>query len=145
MILVSSCLIGLKCRYDASIKENTDVIKYLSDKEYWPICPEQMGGLATPRKPAEIVSNNPLKIVDNQGYDVTENFLEGANQVIEIIKDKKVSLAILKAKSPSCGSENIYDGTFSNKLVEGQGILTKLLREKGIRVINEKKAEEQNE
>lgn len=145
MILVSSCLIGLKCRYDGSKKADSEVMKYLEGKEYLPVCPEQMGGLATPRYPAEIITNNPLKIVNNHGDDVTANFVEGANQVLEIIKDRNITLAILKAKSPSCGSEAVYDGTFSSKLISGEGVLSMMLRQSKIKVINEKKVGTINE
>lgn len=139
MILVSSCLIGLKCRYDAKVSSNEEVIKFLENKEYWPICPEQMGGLSTPRYPAEIVSTKPLKIINSKGVDVTPEFVEGVDQIEKIIKGRNIQLAILKAKSPSCGSEYIYDGNFSRILIEGEGILTKRLRSLNIKVINEKK------
>ena len=139
MIIVSSCLIGLKCRYDGKEKIDDSVVKYLKDKEYLLVCPEQMGGLSTPRYPAEIVSFNPLKIMNDHGTEVTEQFIEGVKQVEKIIENRGVTLAILKAKSPSCGSKQIYDGTFSRKLISGEGVLSKTLKLKGIKVINEEK------
>ena len=139
MILVSACLIGLKCRYDAKICSNEEVVKFLENKDYWPICPEQMGGLSTPRDPAEILSTKPLKIVNSKGIDVTFKFVEGVDQIEKIIKNKNIKLAILKDKSPSCGCEYIYDGNFSKILIKGEGILTKRLRSLNIKVINEKK------
>lgn len=145
MIIVSSCLIGLKCRYDGNEKKNESVVKYLENKEFMPVCPEQMGGLSTPRNPAEIVSQYPIKIVNDIGTDVTTNFIEGVKQVQSIIINRDVTLAILKAKSPSCGSENVYDGTFSKKLIRGEGVLSKMLRHKGIKVINEEKVGSLNE
>ena len=137
MILVSSCLLGLNCRYDQSQKPNDEVIKYLVDKSFLPICPEQMGGLSTPRKPCEILSQSPLKIVSDDGEDCTGAFVLGVNEVLKLIKLLPVEEAILKAKSPSCGSRQIYDGSFSKQLIEGQGILSKALKEINITVYNE--------
>ncbi len=145
MILVSSCLIGFKCRYDGNEKSDESVLEYLKGKDFWPICPEQMGGLSTPRNPAEIVSRDPIKIVTDKNIDVTSEFLEGVDQVERLIKTKDVSLAILKAKSPSCGSEKIYDGTFSRKLIDGEGVLSKMFRKNNIKVINEEKVGSLNE
>lgn len=137
MIIVSSCLLGLKCRYDACSKEYSEVISYLKDKSYLPVCPEQMGGLSTPRQPAEIKSLSPLLIENDHGEDVTEAFQLGSDEVVKLIKLHDVELAILKSKSPSCGSNQIYDGSFTRTLVAGEGLLSKTLRNKGIKVINE--------
>lgn len=139
MILVSSCLMGLKCRYDGQVMADAGVMAYLEDKAFMLICPEQLGGLPTPRRPAELISLEPLLIQNNNMQDVTDNFVEGVHQVEALIKDKPITLAILKSKSPSCGSETIYDGTFSNQLVAGEGLLARALRQKNIKVINEKK------
>lgn len=137
MILVSSCLFGLKCRYDGKEMVNQSVMDYLKDKEYILVCPEQMGGLATPRPPAEIISKSPLKIVNNINEDVTIQFETGVKEIEKIIKNKKIDLAILKSKSPSCGSKVIYDGSFSGTLISGKGIFAEALESKNIKVINE--------
>jgi|LGVE01.1.fsa_nt_gb uncharacterized protein YbbK (DUF523 family) len=137
MILVSSCLLGLCCRYDGKEKVDERVLTYLKGKNYLPICPEQMGGLPTPRKPAEIVSLEPLKITTEDHIDVTEAFEKGVSEVLKLIKLHDVDEAILKSKSPTCGRYNIYDGTFTRTLIKGSGILAGLLISKNIEVINE--------
>lgn len=137
MILVSSCLLGLCCRYDGKEKAYDKVLEYLKDKTYIPICPEQMGGLATPRGAAEIVSQDPLKIMTEDGLDVTEAFQRGVREVLKLANSLPVEKAILKSLSPSCGSYKIYDGTFTRNLVEGSGIVSKALKELKIDVINE--------
>lgn len=137
MILVSSCLLGMTCRYDGKAKEYPQVLAYLKGKPFIIVCPEQMGGLETPRNPAEIHSLNPLKIVNDQGCDVTQNFENGVSDVMKLIEHYDIELAILKSLSPSCGSEQVYDGTFSRRLVVGEGLLAKALRVKNIKVINE--------
>lgn len=137
MILVSACLLGLSCRYDAKEKADRSVLDYLKDKNYLPICPEQMGGLPTPRDPAEIVSLAPLKICTEEGADVTEAFVNGVKEVEKLLDLFQVEGAILKAKSPSCGSRQVYDGNFTRRLIKGQGILASMLRDKKINVMNE--------
>jgi uncharacterized protein YbbK (DUF523 family) len=137
MILVSSCLLGLCCRYDGKEKADSKVLDYLKNKSFIPVCPEQMGGLPTPRKPAEIVSLEPLKIVTDDFEDVTSEFKKGVSEVVKLTELYNVSEAILKSKSPSCGRYQIYDGTFSRTLIEGSGILVSTLTHKNIKVINE--------
>jgi len=136
MILVSSCLLGLSCRYDGKAKADERVLNYLKGKDFMPICPEQMGGLTTPRPPAEIVSLEPLKICTEE-KDVTEAFVRGVDEVMKLVELQEVDKAILKSKSPSCGRYEIYDGTFSRKLIKGSGIMAKRLIENEIEVINE--------
>ncbi len=137
MILVSSCLLGLCCRYDGKEKVDERVLTYLKGKNYLPICPEQMGGLPTPRKPAEIVSLEPLKIMTEDHIDVTEAFEKGVSEVLKLIKLHDIDLAILKSKSPSCGSREVYDGTFSRNLIKGAGILSLSMTKNNIKTINE--------
>lgn len=137
MILVSSCLLGLCCRYDGKEKVNEHVLDYLKDKEYTPICPEQMGGLPTPREPAEIVTMDPLSIQTEAGDDVTDSFLKGVDEVVKLLSLYDVKEAILKSKSPSCGTYQIYDGTFTRTLIKGSGMMSKRLQEASIKVINE--------
>jgi uncharacterized protein YbbK (DUF523 family) len=99
-----------------------------------PVCPEQLGGLPTPREPAEIREG---KVITKSGKDVTENFKRGAEEVLKIAKLFGISEAIFKQGSPSCGCGRVYDGTFSGKIIEGDGITATLLKKRGIKVITE--------
>ena len=138
MILVSACLLGINCKYNGENNKNENVINYLKDKQYIIACPEQLGGLSTPRNPSEIINLDKDKLVkSNKGLDVTDNFIKGANECLAIAKMYGCKEAILKEGSPSCGSNYIYDGTFSGKKILGQGITTSLLRKHGITVISE--------
>ena len=144
MKLCSACLLGIKCRYDGKIFSNKKVLS-LSKKEILiPICPEQFGGQATPRPNAEIIGgdgydilNNKAKVIEPNGNDVTKYFIEGAQEVLKIAKLYDIKEAILKQRSPSCGSSQIYDGTFSKKLINGNGVTTALLKNNGLKVISE--------
>lgn len=133
-ILVSACLLGVDCKYNGGNNYNDKVVEYLKDKEVIPICPEIMGGLSTPRYPSERVSN---KVINNQNIDVTNEYIKGAEQALKLAKLFNVKKALLKAKSPSCGNGKIYDGTFTNTLIDGKGITTELLESNGIEVITE--------
>lgn len=137
MIIVSSCLVGMTCRYDGKVKSYPGVQSYLKDKNFIAVCPEQMGGLATPRDPAEIQSFMPLKIVSNQGLDVTAFFERGVHDIVKLMENYDIELAILKSLSPSCGSQMIYDGSFKRKRIEGEGIFCKQLRALNVKVVNE--------
>ena len=158
MILVSSCLLGENCKYDGGNNNNQQLQAIFADQEFIEVCPEQLGGLTTLRPPAEIkggtgedVLTQNAKVVDKEGKDVTEEFLIGARQTLEKAVDNNCKLAILKGRSPSCGSKQIYDGTFSGTTKAGKGVTTALLEKAGIRVFNEenlmeaKKAEEELE
>jgi uncharacterized protein YbbK (DUF523 family) len=134
MKLCSACLLGLNCRYNGEVKPNEKVISLAVEEILIPICPEQMGGLPTPRKPAE---QKDGKIVTEDGDDVTSYFINGAEQVLEVAKLYNIKSAILKQRSPSCGCGQIYDGTFSRTAIDGDGITTKLLKENGIEVLTE--------
>ena len=133
-ILVSACLLGINCKYDGKNNKNDKVLEYLKDKEVIPICPEIMGGLPTPRVPSEIKDN---KVITKENIDVTDNFIKGANEVLYLAKLLNVKKALLKAKSPSCGKNEIYDGTFTHTIIKGDGITTRLLKENNIEVITE--------
>ena len=133
-ILVSACLLGTNCKYNGSNNKNDKVLEYIKDKEVIPICPEIMGGLSTPRTPSEIINN---KVITKDGIDVTNNYIKGAEEVLYLAKLFSIKKALLKSKSPSCGKGKIYDGTFNNNLIDGNGITTKLLIDNGINVINE--------
>ena len=132
-VLVSACLLGVNCKYNGGNNFDEDILEYLKDKEIIPVCPEIFGGLTTPRPPAEIIND---KVLNNEGVDVTANYNKGALETLKLARRLNVKKAILKAKSPSCGEGKIYDGTFSNTLISGDGITTRLLKENGIEVIN---------
>lgn len=136
MILVSACLLGTNCQYNGESDFTKELLEFLKNKgEFIAVCPEVLGGLPIPRDGAEIVGD---KVKTTKGNDVTKEFLKGAEEVLKFAKENNVDLAILKAKSPSCGVGMIYDGTFSRKLIEGDGITAALLRKNGIKVMTEK-------
>lgn len=137
-ILVSACLAGINCKYNGKNNLNDNILKLVNEGKAILVCPEQLGGLSTPRKPSEIVDITNSKVIMNDGTDVTDKYINGANETLRIAKMYGISKAILKAKSPSCGNNTIYDGTFTNTLINGEGITAKVLRENGIQVINEK-------
>lgn len=133
-ILVSACLLGVNCKYNGSNNENEKVLSYIKDKEVIPICPEIMGGLSTPREPSEIFEN---KVISKSGKDVTSNFQKGAEETLNLARKLGVKKAILKSRSPSCGLDEVYDGTFSNKLVNKNGITAELLKNNGFVILRE--------
>ena len=133
-ILISACLTGCKCRYDGKDKNTIDLGKLRKEHKLFPVCPEVDGGLSVPRAPAEIIGE---KVINTNGDDVTAEYFKGAKIALEIAKKNNCNIAILKAKSPSCGRGEIYDGSFSKKLTEGNGILVRLLLENGITVYTE--------
>lgn len=144
MILVSACLCGVKCKYNGGDNENKEVLKLIEKYKLIPICPEQLGGLSTPRHPSEIalgdakdVLNGKGKIQNNCGEDVTEQFVKGAFESLKIAKLYGAKIAILKAKSPSCGCGLIYDGTFTGTLKKGNGVTTELFLQNGIEIFTE--------
>ncbi len=141
MIIVSRCLLGHKCRYDGGSKPNREVIKLLEADDFVEICPECLGGLEIPRPPAEIsegdgedVLNGHARVKDLRGRDVTEQFLQGAYAALEMAKSAGARTALLKSKSPSCGAGEIYDGSFTGTLREGDGVTAALLKREGIEV-----------
>ena len=133
-IMVSACLLGYNVKYDGKNNLNEDLIEFLKDYEVISICPEVMGGLFIPRIPAEIIKD---KVINKEGIDVTNEYNLGAEKTLEIAKENDIKIAILKENSPSCGSNYIYDGTFSHKKIDGNGITAKILRENGIIVLSE--------
>lgn len=136
-ILISACLIGENCRYDGKNCLIKDLLKLTKYYDLIPFCPELLGGLKVPRKPCEI--KNGVVITPNN-KDLTERFNDGAYWASSVVKLKKIKLAILKEKSPSCGVHKIYDGTFSSKLIDGSGVTTLALKKLNIKVINETEA-----
>jgi uncharacterized protein YbbK (DUF523 family) len=145
MKLISACLLGIRCAWDGTDRYRSGrAIELLKDEILIPICPEQLGGLKTPRLPQEIqggsgedVLNGKYKVKNINGEDVTQEFVRGAKEALRIAKLFKVSQFIGKSGSPSCGCGQIYDGTFSNKSVNGDGVTTALLKRNGIKVIRE--------
>lgn len=131
-ILVSSCLLGENCNYKGGNSKSRILEKLKDSVEYIPVCPEVMGGLSTPRVPAEIKGG---RVVTKTGLDVTEEFAKGAEIAFEKALENNCLLAVMKKRSPSCGFGKIYDGTFSGRLIDGNGIATALLAEKGIDII----------
>ena len=133
-ILVSSCLLGTNCKYDGTNNRNEKVLEYIKDYEVIPICPEILGGLSTPRTPSERVFD---KVISKDGKDVTKEYHKGAEETLYLAKLFNVKKALLKAKSPSCGSNGIYDGTFTHTRINDDGVTAKLLKSNGIEVITE--------
>ncbi len=139
-ILVSACLLGEPVRYDGNHNIlSLDVLKQLKSKhQLFSFCPEIEGGLETPRIPAEILNS---KVINQSGEDVTKQFEQGANKALTLCQEENIKVALLKAKSPSCGSNKIYDGTFSKVLIDESGITAKKLLDNGIAVYNEEELE----
>ncbi len=138
MYLVSACLAGVQCRYDGRSYENQTVVDLVNRGEAVPVCPEQLGGLTTPRVSSEIIGD---KVMSKEGRDCTAEFTLGAERTLAIAKALGIKKAILKSKSPSCGCGKIYDGTFSGTLVDGYGKAAELLRKHGIEVVTENEVE----
>ena len=136
--LISACLLGVNCRYDGKNNKLPDEkLEELKEKyELIPVCAEIYGGLTTPRVPSE---RRDGRVYSKVGVDVTEEFTKGAEAVLYMAKLFGAELAILKENSPSCGIGTIYDGSFSGKLTEGDGVTAELLKKHGITVIGEKK------
>lgn len=134
-ILVSACLLGIPCRYDGRSKPCRAVTDLAQTHRLIPVCPEVLGGLPTPREPAEIQKNG--QVVNRAGVDVSRQYADGAEMALRIARENGCTLAILKEKSPSCGSGVIYDGSFSRLLTGGDGICAAQLRACGIRVVGE--------
>ena len=133
-ILVSACLLGVACRYDGKRKPNEAVIALKEKYNLIPVCPEIMGGLPTPRLPSEIRGET---VIMENGEDVTDKYSKGAEETLRLARLFGCGKAMLKEKSPSCGSGRIYDGTFSKTLTEGNGVTAGMLLANGIRVAGE--------
>ena len=138
-ILIRACLCGDKCRYNGSDVKND--LKF-DDKEVLKICPELLGGLGIPRESCEIVDgsaedviNRTAKIIGISGKDYTNEYLEGMEKAIELVKKHKIEIAYLKQNSPSCGYGKVYDGKFRGKIIEGNGIFAERLKKLGIKII----------
>ena len=132
MMIVSACLAGFPCRYDGKAKPCAEAVELVRAGKAIPVCPEQLGGLPTPRPPCEIRSG---RVIDTSGADRTESFHRGAQAVLTLAQTYGATQALLQNRSPSCGTGRIYDGTFSKTLTAGDGITARLLKENGIQVI----------
>lgn len=139
-ILVSACLLGVCCRYDGIGNPSAQVLDLLKrdDLELIPVCPEQLGGLPTPRLPSERVED---RIINRAGEDVTDQFQRGAAEALRLARSYGCDVAVLKERSPSCGCGRIYDGSFTGTLTEGNGVTTELLLSAGIQVVGESRIE----
>lgn len=136
-VLISACLLGVSCRYDGLSKPlDAKIIENLRSRYHLiPICPEIFGGLPTPRIPAEIQANR--RVLRKDGKDITDEYKKGAKEALRLAKLFDCKLAILKERSPSCGSGVIYDGSFTGNKINGDGITAELLKKEGIRIIGE--------
>ena len=145
MKLISACLLGIKCAWDGKDNYRSDkAIELLISETLIPVCPEHLGGLKTPRVAQEIqggtgadILDKRCKVLNRNREDVTQEFITGAEETLKIVKLFHIKEFIGKSKSPSCGCGQIYDGTFSQKLINGDGVTTALLKRNGIRVITE--------
>lgn len=133
-LLISACLLGIPCRYDGQSKPIPAAAGLKDKYTLLPVCPECMGGLSTPRSPCEIVGS---RVCTQTGKDCSAAYRLGAERVLALAKQQGCSLALLKARSPSCGAGQIYDGSFTKTLVPGNGITADLLLKNGITVFNE--------
>ncbi len=142
-ILVSACLLGVNCRYDGGNGMQESLIKLMEKYNFIPVCPEQLGGLGTPREPAEQLvreetgNHKGIRVADRSGKDVTDSFLKGAEETLRLARLYGCKRAILKERSPSCGHGTIYDGTFTGTKAPGDGVTARLLEENGILVSGE--------
>ncbi|MBO4825549.1 MAG: DUF523 domain-containing protein [Lachnospiraceae bacterium] len=132
-IMVSACLLGTNCKYSGGNNYNEKVIEFVKGHEVIPVCPEVAGGLPTPRTPCEIVSG---VVTNADGESKDKEFRAGAAKCLKMAKEKEIDLAILQSRSPSCGVNQIYDGTFSGTRIPGSGIFASLLKENGFKVID---------
>lgn len=131
--LVSACLLGRCCKYNGGHNYDPKVAKFLKDKEAVEICPEVMAGLGVPRTPIEIVGG---VLLDRDGNSADEALRAAVAQVLELVSKEQICCAVLKSRSPTCGVRQVYDGSFSGKLVDGSGVLAEALKDAGLQVID---------
>lgn len=144
-ILVSACLLGTNCKYSGGNNLTPKLLELKKENNVISVCPEELGGLLTPREPCEIrngagkeVLEGKSRVINKVGEDVTDSFLTGAKKTLDLAKQHTCPLAVLKSRSPSCGCGIIYDGTFSGELKEGNGVTAQLLLDNEIVVMTEK-------
>lgn len=134
VVAVSACLLGVRCRFDGGSVPSARVVAWLEGAHFLPVCPEQLGGLPTPRPRHERIEG---RIVSEHGHDATQAFERGAGEALRLMELAGARRAVLKARSPSCGKGQIYDGTFAGKLMPGHGVFAELLLAKGYEVWTE--------
>ena len=132
-IMVSACLLGENCKYNGGNNLNPDLLRLLSGHTVIPVCPEVLGGLPVPRIPAEIVNG---AVVNREGISVDDAFRRGAEKALELAAAERPDLVILQSRSPSCGTRQVYDGTFSGTLVRGKGVFAEMVANAGFRVMD---------
>ena len=132
-ILVSGCLLGENCKYNGGNNDNPRVVEFLKDKEVISICPEIMAGMGCPRNPIEIVDG---VLTDCHGKNVDSLIRKSVMEIMERIRDEEIQCAVLQSRSPTCGVNQVYDGTFSGKLIPGSGVFAKSLMDAGYLVID---------
>lgn len=141
MMIISACLCGCDCKYNGKNNKNESCVELLKRGKAVLVCPEQLGGMTTPRVPSEILKNDgKISVISKEGKDVSKEFKKGAKEALKIAKLVDAKVAILKNGSPSCGSKYIYDGTFLGNKIKGEGITAKLFVENGIEVFSEDEA-----
>ena len=133
-VVVSQCLLGVRCRYDGRCAENAEVRREACSRGWIPVCPEILGGLTTPRAASERCGDG---VINNEGADVTEAFQRGAEEALRIVRLYDAKYALLKERSPSCGMGKIHDGSFQGRIVDGSGVTAELLTAHGIAVYGE--------
>ena len=138
-ILISACLLGCRCRYDGASRPQPWIAALAERHTLVPVCPEQLGGLSTPRPPAERRGD---RVVTREGGDVTAQYRRGAEEALRLCRLLGCDPALLKERSPSCGSGAIYDGTFTGTVTAGDGVTAELLRKNGIPVYGETQADQ---
>lgn len=132
-VLVSACLVGRNCKYSGGNNYSQKVMDFLKDKEVIEVCPEVLAGMSIPRPRVEILNG---KLIDEFGNDVDEKYRNGVAKALKQIEGQDIDLAILQSRSPTCGVKQIYDGTFSGKLLDGQGALAEALIKAGYKVMD---------
>ena len=132
-ILVSACLLGENCKYNGGNNYNEAVVRFVEGKVVLPVCPEMMAGMGCPRTPIEIVDG---VLMDRDGNNVDEAMRKAVTQAMELVSREEIQCAVLQSRSPTCGVNQIYDGTFSGKLIPGSGIFAQTLREAGYKVMD---------
>ncbi|MGN0145037.1 MAG: DUF523 domain-containing protein [Clostridium sp.] len=148
MYIISACLCGVNCKYSGKNNLNEKCMNLFQEGKAILVCPEQLGGLSTPRNPVELdscvkeVVEGNGKAIDNSGNDVTKQFLDGAYETLRIAEAAGIKKAILKEGSPSCGCNFVYDGTFSGNKIKGKGVTAYILEQEGISVISDEDLEE---
>ena len=132
-VMVSACLLGENCKYNGGNNLNPDLLRLLSGHTVIPVCPEVLGGLPVPRIPAEIVNG---AVVNREGISVDDAFRRGAEKALELAAAERPDLVILQSRSPSCGTRQVYDGTFSGTLARGKGVFAEMVADAGFRVMD---------